>query len=319
MMNTIFDGNHEALDALGPPDTLRFLAHSKGWAVDKNTFFGRVIVPVSENPLAEELAYEAKLFHKIQPIPAEILGRTLGFFRAAWNQRESEAMVYLLVRDGEYDLHVPKQNVSHGGVHAKFDAAELPPGSRVVGDIHSHCNFNAFHSGTDTADAAKNDGLHITIGKVDTDEPEWAVMLAYSGYLWDLESLAAVTANPRITPIDPPAEWLARIDEPPPAPPARTYGRWIGSEDWNDYLTPKIPQTINRSPATASRSYAWWSIDELADSNYMSNLTEEEAEDLTQVRDALEIAENLLYQMGVEMGVEFYPYIRTEIRETQTT
>lgn len=39
-------------------------------------------------------------------------------------------------------------------------------GWRIFGTIHSHCNFNAFHSGVDDADEKEFDGLHITIGNV---------------------------------------------------------------------------------------------------------------------------------------------------------
>lgn len=39
-------------------------------------------------------------------------------------------------------------------------------GYRIYGTIHSHCDFGAFHSGTDDADEIDFDGLHITIGNV---------------------------------------------------------------------------------------------------------------------------------------------------------
>lgn len=41
-------------------------------------------------------------------------------------------------------------------------------GYRLFGTIHSHCDFGAFHSSTDDADEIGFDGLHITIGKVNS-------------------------------------------------------------------------------------------------------------------------------------------------------
>lgn len=41
-------------------------------------------------------------------------------------------------------------------------------GYRIYGTIHSHCNFGAFHSGTDDHDEKNFDGLHITIGNVNS-------------------------------------------------------------------------------------------------------------------------------------------------------
>ena len=38
-----------------------------------------------------------------------------------------------------------------------------------VGTIHSHCDFGAFHSGTDINDEADFDGLHVTFGHNNRD------------------------------------------------------------------------------------------------------------------------------------------------------
>jgi hypothetical protein len=45
----------------------------------------------------------------------------------------------------------------------------LGDGYRVMGTIHSHSNFSAFHSGVDDNDEENFDGLHITIGNVNGD------------------------------------------------------------------------------------------------------------------------------------------------------
>jgi hypothetical protein len=39
----------------------------------------------------------------------------------------------------------------------------------MVGTIHSHCDFSAFHSGTDERDEATFDGLHLTFGNVNRE------------------------------------------------------------------------------------------------------------------------------------------------------
>jgi hypothetical protein len=39
-----------------------------------------------------------------------------------------------------------------------------------VGTIHSHCDFGAFHSGTDHEDESTFDGLHVTFGDITKSE-----------------------------------------------------------------------------------------------------------------------------------------------------
>lgn len=70
-------------------------------------------------------------------------------------------------------------------VEAYNEYSELyAAGWRSFGTIHSHCSFTAFHSSTDDKDDKDNDGLHITIGKVNT-EPDFAARLMIRGRHWD--------------------------------------------------------------------------------------------------------------------------------------
>lgn len=50
-------------------------------------------------------------------------------------------------------------------------------GFAVFGTIHSHCDFGAFHSGTDDEDEADFEGLHITIGKCNSG---WSFAARYN-------------------------------------------------------------------------------------------------------------------------------------------
>ena len=109
---------------------------------------------------------------KINPIPHEIARLALSFFGRVYREHhaESEVQLYYCVRTGAFELVCPTQTVSHGGVAYVREGADLEiPGKgtyRRVGTIHSHCDFGAFHSGTDTADEEYEDGLHVTFGHV---------------------------------------------------------------------------------------------------------------------------------------------------------
>jgi len=50
----------------------------------------------------------------------------------------------------------------------------------MIGTIHSHCDFSAFHSGTDQADESTFDGIHITLGHVNRNDFSIVASLAFS-------------------------------------------------------------------------------------------------------------------------------------------
>jgi hypothetical protein len=104
------------------------------------------------------------------PIPAKIMGQIVSFFQRIYALQKTEAAVLLTmnVTTKEWDVFVPTQLVSHGGVNYVYDPQHIQGGRIVVGSIHSHADFSPFHSGTDTGDAEDFDGFHATIGFVNT-------------------------------------------------------------------------------------------------------------------------------------------------------
>ena len=84
---------------------------------------------------------------------------------------ESEIQLYYSQDIREFRLECPQQQVSHGGVEYVRDLNGIFNTGNVkfarAGTIHSHCDFEAFHSGTDQDDEKHEDGLHITFGHVD--------------------------------------------------------------------------------------------------------------------------------------------------------
>lgn len=166
------------LPAAGP----YFIAAKDGYFVHRTFHFGRVLVPISEAVGAPEL--NPTIWYNNLKLPNQLVGQALSFFRAIWEKQKTEAMVDITYHaDHGYRLFVPPQECSMAGVEAKRNMEHYV--GQIVGTIHSHCNFNAFHSGTDTHDADSHDGLHITIGHVDTT-PDIALMIRVSGISWDL-------------------------------------------------------------------------------------------------------------------------------------
>lgn len=100
-------------------------------------------------------------------IPFEVAYKIKRFFNIVVQKYRAEActVLYLHETTQEFKVGVPQQEVSHSSVRYRRDALTHGlDGFFPVGTIHSHADFNAFHSGTDEHDEESFDGLHLTFG-----------------------------------------------------------------------------------------------------------------------------------------------------------
>jgi hypothetical protein len=178
----------ENLDELPPPAPFYYVQARNGPMVLKSTMFGKALVPVDEIPhLPDRMSV---IWSDIPKLPAALVGQVWSFFAEVWRRQKTEAMVYLTYKDGVgYRVFVPDQRPTGGHVSVKdFDSRKLQRGWRIAGTMHSHCNFGAFHSGTDKGDAEKHDGLHLTLGYVDDPTKfQIAAMVSLNKAQWDYE------------------------------------------------------------------------------------------------------------------------------------
>jgi len=113
-------------------------------------------------------------------IPSKVFCKVVSFFRAAYEKYKGESAIVLYFNEkkNQYKIVVPEQKVSGVAVDYEVDTEQTVPGYKLVGTIHSHANFGAFHSGTDQNDEKNFDGLHITVGNV--AEPDGSFSLSTS-------------------------------------------------------------------------------------------------------------------------------------------
>lgn len=166
------------------PDEAYSVVNNKGFQVRKKTRLvsGLVSLP-SISFLSPPVTQNVKI--NIPKIPGSQLMRAVNFFREVYNKydAESELMIVFNRDTNQFDYYCPKQEVSHGSVDYDLPKASelLPDNCNFVGTIHSHCNFGAFHSSTDTNDEKSQDGLHITIGNVDLKNFSYAACVVANG------------------------------------------------------------------------------------------------------------------------------------------
>jgi len=158
----INDGSSEM-----PEDDIFYIIAKGGIYLKKKVGIMESIAPVDKISVLNAVEPTANL--NIKKIPSEKIAKVVEFFREIYELHKSEAVVLLHYNQQKkrYILQVPPQEVAYSGIdyvknitYKDYD---------LIGSIHSHANFSAFHSGIDHIDEKHFDGLHITIGDVADD------------------------------------------------------------------------------------------------------------------------------------------------------
>jgi hypothetical protein len=175
--------NGKSVESLPEYKVPYYLAAQDGFFLRKNTALGLAIVPIEEMPahlgkLNEKGDFNGQFDFTAPKLPATIISRAFNFFRNVHTLDKTEAEVFILYKDKEYDLFIPYQVNTAASVNSIYDPADIPVGWQLVGSMHSHPNMGAFHSGTDENDAATFGGLHITMGHVEADNIQFAAMIS---------------------------------------------------------------------------------------------------------------------------------------------
>jgi len=192
-----------------------FVVARDGVYLRKQTLLGESQTKVDR--LAHLPAAEEYVEYVLPKVPADLMARVVGFLRAVYRLRRTEALVLLLWEDGQFAVHVPAQRVSGSSVKFTLAEEELPARARLVGTIHSHGAFGAFASSIDEADEAELDGLHLVVGDLDRRRPSYSAAIAVDGHRFEA-SLKLVLERPRRL-VEPPTNWLERVKLlPPPRP-----------------------------------------------------------------------------------------------------
>jgi hypothetical protein len=144
-----------------PETGTRFMLARGGIMMQIDNDWVKARVPVKEIKSLSVVAPEAEL--RLPPLDAIVFAKAVVFFEQVFKKHGTEAAV-LLHHSPElgWELTVPKQRVSKAAVH--YDMEERIPGYRCVGTMHSHGSMGASHSSVDTRDEADFDGVHVTIG-----------------------------------------------------------------------------------------------------------------------------------------------------------
>jgi hypothetical protein len=293
-----------------------FVQTGEGYFVMRDSHFYTALVPIKKIQGLE--TPKPTLWHDVN-FPAELLGQAYSFFKAIYEAKHSEAMVDITwSKEKGYRLFVMPQKASHGGVQATRNLEHYQ--GMIVGTIHSHCNFDAFHSGTDTHDADGHDGLHITIGDVMKPKPSIAIMLSADGHRWDLKYDDITDAPLEL--VDHPKWWENFVNEPDKQNQNKHVSQWTGGrvmddDEWQAFMgmrpTYQTPHAITgptkQNPVVVSGAPK--SSLEMLAADYKGFYDFDDFAVMAEASDYLDVVRETLEKIGIEINYEFTPILGT--------
>jgi len=180
-----------------PKEGTYYVVSRNKFYLHKDTGIVKALVEVDSISMLGDLEPYVQL--RLPKLPPDIICRAYKFFGEVYKSHHSEAAVTLHYnpQDQTYYMHCPEQQVSHAAVH--YDLDDRFENYQLVGTIHSHCDFGAFHSGTDIHDELDQDGVHITLGHVNTKYFSASGSLVVNGTRFEVELEHAALGVRRVT------------------------------------------------------------------------------------------------------------------------
>ena len=230
-------------------EPVAYLLTSTGLFLCRNHRFFRSCVPAPSWP-TELAAHQPSLELEYPPIPREQFERLVGFFARVGERHGAEAAALVLwdAKTERITLHIPEQVASvsktwSGRLQPIDLHYEIPlnlaPELSVIGDIHSHVDEPAYASHTDKQDEQHSPGVHLVVGKISREPPQFHAECVVDGFRFVIKSQAVVEAYESRRD-DVPAEWFDRLKVETLEPYS---GQWSPSDSYGN-------DTYSRRPAT---------------------------------------------------------------------
>lgn len=197
-----------------------YVVAGNGLFLHKETGVVSAFVPVKNISVLKDLEQKSWVKCFLPKLPFPEVYKIKMFFQKVLELYGGEACVvlYLNKETEKYRIVVPKQYVHRTGV--SYKRANPMEDYIPVGTIHSHCDFDAFHSGTDVDDEQDFDGLHVTFGHNHQQEFSITSSIAVNGLRQKIDPLAVLEGIRFIngvmftfdTPFIVRQEWIEEVD-----------------------------------------------------------------------------------------------------------
>jgi hypothetical protein len=178
---------------------------------------------VSTDQFPQELAgHRAFLRLRYPRLPQRTFEQIVGFFSLIGESFGAEAAVLLAWNPAQTQIEIlvpPQRSLVSSGwggqyypLSVDYEMPALPAGWRWIGDMHSHADEAAYSSYMDEKDERHRPGLHIVVGRVSQEPPEFHAEVVIDGTRFripDLESVVEGYAHRRTSEV--PADWIDNV------------------------------------------------------------------------------------------------------------
>ena len=204
-----------------PEDKVFYMLTSGGLFLCRNHKFFRSCVPAPRWP-TELAPHQSFLAVNYPKLSRRLMERVVGFFDRVARLHGSEAGVLLAwdTRENRIRAIVPEQvatvNRTRWGdtfaIGLEYEAPpNLPAHWTVIGDVHSHVESAAYASYVDKHDETYRPGLHIVVGRISWEPPDFHVEAVVDGNRFTVDS-QRVIGGYRRRDTNVPDAWLAKVD-----------------------------------------------------------------------------------------------------------
>ncbi len=223
----------------------------------RNHPFFRSSVRVEQFP-SELAAHQPFLKMRYPKLPRKLVEQVVGFFAIVGRRHSSEAAV-LLAWDKTAETVVPivPEQVGlvgrgwHGDLfpmELQYEIPPLPPNLTLIGDMHSHVDGPAYASSMDKADEEFRAGLHIVVGRIRYEPPEFHCEVTVDGVRFAIKDLDTIFSDyQRRREREVPPEWLDKLTVKSWSSSAATYviqpARRLGPEIQDAVIVDK-PESV---------------------------------------------------------------------------
>jgi len=216
----------------------------------RNHPFFRSCVPAPAFP--RELAPIAPSLQLSYPrLPRPLIETIVGFFDLVAERSGAEAAVLLVWDQSTQRIEpwVPQQTGtvmdswqgSPFPIDLHYEIPSLTPGHLLIGDVHSHVDGPAFASHTDRADELHQAGLHLVVGRIRNEPPQFHCDVTVDGTRFQVRDLSLVLEGYRTRQREAvPGDWLEQVT----AKPWSNDAAWIPWKGSSATTTPVTPECV---------------------------------------------------------------------------
>ena len=203
-----------------PEDPAFYMLASNGLFICRNDALFRSSVPARHWP--SELATHQRFLDLRHPkVPRRQFELILGFFSKIAELHRAEAAALLLwdrvKRRLKFTIPPQQATVFEGWsgkrspLDVRYEIPDLPEEVSVIGDVHSHVDGRAYSSLTDRRDEEHRAGLHVVVGRIFRDRPEYHCEFVVDGMRFAVDPPSVLGTGHRPA-TDIPEEWIDRVE-----------------------------------------------------------------------------------------------------------